>query len=175
MNPRRFRLALLTSSVAALLGACSSTSVVRAVQHERMAPFASIELPPLAEGSLRLFVYRPQALVGQWGAAIVIVNDQWMGNRADPVRENHLLPGAVFVVDVPAGPLRIGWYAPDRGRVADERIELAGIAGTQHHLRWTLLPTRGELQSVDAAQARRDIEALRFSAYVNLATAARSP
>jgi hypothetical protein len=154
----------------ALLSSCSTTTVVRAVQLDRL-PFhgeAKAQLPPLAADTMRLHIYRPQALVGMWGSAIVIVDGQRMGDPSNPVVDNLLLPGTVFVVDTPARPTRVWWQQSGRGEEVDKAIELAPQASPRAYLRWELAPTYGYLRQVPEAEAAPALDALRFSGYVKL-------
>lgn len=170
MNMKPFPAYLFCACVfAQLLTGCSSTDVVRAVQHGSMAPYADIKLPSQAPGTARIFIYRPQAIVGSRGSAIVIVDGKWMGNPANPIQENHLLPGSVFAVDSAAKLARVWWYQPGRGEEKDQVIEVSADRASRWYLRWDLKPTHGYLQPVDESTALKEIQGLRFSAYVNLA------
>ena len=161
---------LAVLSIALALSACSTTSVVRGVQQSRMTPYAEAraDLRPQPADSMRLYVYRPQSVVGMWGNAIVIVDGMRMGNPADPTVENLLLPGAVFVVDTPAKPTRIWWVQSGRGEESELAFELDPSRARIWFLRWDLKPTYGYLRTVDESLARGEIEPLGFSGYVNL-------
>lgn len=150
--------------------ACSTTTVVRGVQQSRMTPYAEAraDLRPQPADSMRLYIYRPQSIVGMWGNAIVIVDGMRMGNPANPTVENLLLPGAVFVVDTPAKPTRVWWDQSGRGEETQLVFELDPAASRVWFLRWDLKPTFGYLRTVDELQARGEIEPLGFSGYVNL-------
>lgn len=167
----RLNVALWLLVAAPLLASCvSSTTIVRAVQHESLRPYsqARADLPPPTAGSLRLYIYRPQAIVGAWGGAIVIVNGRWFGDPANYITNNMLIPGAVFVVDVPDGTAHVTWAQPGRPQGTDKPLELSSASSPVAYLRWTLKPTYGLLEQVPAEQATREIDPLRFSGHVAL-------
>lgn len=152
-----------------LMTGCASTVAVRTAQLSQLPLYADAKqtLPPPPTGTMRLVIYRPQALVGMLGSAIVVVDGHRMGDPANPVVDNRLQPGAVFVVDVPAKPTRVWWL--QSGRVdEDKAIELAPSSASRHYLRWTLAATHGHLSVVPEAQALPDLDGLRFSGYVRL-------
>lgn len=162
-------IALVALSVSVLAG-CSTTTVVRGVQQSRMTPFAEAkaDLRPQPPDAIRLYIYRPQALVGMWGNAIVLVDGKPMGNPANPTVENLLLPGAVFVVDNPARITRVGWVQPGRGEETELVLDLDPTKSRVWYLRWDLKPTYGYLRRVDEAQALAEIASLGLSGYVSL-------
>jgi hypothetical protein len=161
---------LVAGVVAGAISGCSSTTLIRAAQQSRMTPFAEAkaQLPPQPADAMRLYVYRPQALAGMWGNAIVIVGGTRMGNPANPTADNRLLPGAVFVVDTPARSTRVWWEQAGRGEETELAFELDPAKSRVWFLRWDLKATYGYLRPVDEAQARAQIEPLGFSGYVNL-------
>jgi len=162
--------AAAASSLLLLLGGCSNVPVIRAVQLGRLELFkeAKTKLPQLAPDAIRLYVYRPQAVVGLMGNAIVVVDGRRMGNPESPTLENLLLPGAVFVVDTPARRTLVGWQQAGQGDESSKAIELTPELSRIWYLRWDLKPTSGYLQRVEEQQALSEIEPLRLSAYVSL-------
>jgi hypothetical protein len=165
-----FRMAALVTLSACVAAGCSSTTVVRGLQQSRMTPYteAKADLRPQPADAIRLYVYRPQALVGMWGNAIVIVDGTRMGNPANPTAENLLLPGSVFVVDTPARATRVWWVQSGRGEETELALTLDPAQSRVWYLRWELKPTYGYLRRVDEAQAHAEIESLGLSGYVNL-------
>jgi hypothetical protein len=155
---------------ASVLPGCSSTTAARAVQESQMPRYAQArsELPALRDDAVRLYIYRPQAIVGMWGAPVVLVNGTRMGNPSNPVAENLLLPGAVFVVDTPARATRATWIQSSRGEETDKAIDLDPQSARTVYLRWDLKPTYGYLQPIEPKQALAEIESLVFTGYVNL-------
>jgi hypothetical protein len=129
---------------------------------------ARSELPALRDDAVRLYIYRPQAIVGMWGAPVVLVNGSRMGNPSNPVAENLLLPGAVFVVDTPARATRATWIQSSRGEETDKAIDLDPQSARTVYLRWDLKPTYGYLQPIEPKQALAEIESLGFTGYVNM-------
>jgi hypothetical protein len=129
---------------------------------------AKAKLAPLAPDSIRLFVYRPQALLGMAGSAIVVVDGNRMGNPERPTIENLLLPGAVFVVDTPSKRTRVWWEQAGQGDESGRAIEINPDSSRTWYLRWDLKPTYGYLQVVQEKQALPEIESLRMSGHVTL-------
>lgn len=125
-------------------------------------------IPPQPPESVRLIIYRPQGIVGMFGKAIVIVNGKWMGNPADPIRQNMLLPASVFVVDVPTDVVRVWWVQAGRGEEVDKALELSSAKARTWYLRWSMKPEYGYLDPVDEERAKAELTSLRFSGYVNL-------
>jgi hypothetical protein len=162
-----------TAAVLVILTAatgCGNPTLVRLEQQAELPGYldATSTIPAQAENTMRLYIYRPQSMVGMWGSAIVIVNGAWLGDRNNPVIENKLIPGAVFVVDVPAAPARVWSYQSGRGEDLDSALELSPAQSRTWFLRWTLKPTYGYLRAVDEREALAELESLRFSGYVTL-------
>jgi hypothetical protein len=128
---------------------------------------AQEKLPPRAEGDTRIFIFRPQAVVGMLGAPVVIVDGTWMGDPQDPAN-NRMLPGSVFVVDTPAAVTRVWWYQAGRGEEKDMALELPSAESRAWYLRWSMKPTSGYLQRVAEADALREIAPLKFGGYVRV-------
>jgi hypothetical protein len=167
----RPKLALSLALGAALLTSCgSTTTIVRAVQLESLQHYSQVRtsLPDAPVGALRLYIYRPQAVLGMWGGAIVIVNGRWFGDPANYITDNMLIPGAVFVVDVPAGTARVTWAQPGRPEGTDKPLELSSTKSPVMYLRWMLKPTYGLLEEAPADQGASEIVSLRFSGHVTL-------
>jgi hypothetical protein len=164
------RAAVLAALPFSVLAGCSTTTVVRGVQQSRMTPFAEAQagLRPQPADAMRLYIYRPQTVVGMWGNAIVLVDGKHMGNPANPTVENLLLPGAVFVVDTPVKVTRVGWVQSGRGEETELVLDLDPAQSRVWYLRWDLRPTYGYLRRVDDAQAQSEIAPLGLSGYVNL-------
>ena len=162
----------LAMALAALIAAtgCGSPTLVRLEQQAELPAYreARATIPAQAEDTMRLYVYRPQAMVGMWGSAIVIVNGTWLGDRESPLIDNKLIPGAVFVVDVPAAPARVWSYQSGRGEDLETALQLLPAGSRIWFLRWTLKPTYGYLTAVDEREASAELESLRFSGYVKL-------
>ncbi|MEW5787553.1 MAG: hypothetical protein AB1899_06845 [Pseudomonadota bacterium] len=143
---------------ALLLSGCSTSVPVR----------PRIELPAQPGSSIRLVIYRPQTLVGMWGKPTILVNGQPMGIRGSPTNANFLAPGSVFVVDAPASLARVGWIQTGKTEPDAQEIVFRDLPGATRHLRWTLKPTYGYLQEVEAGSARDEIGPLRFTGYMDL-------
>jgi hypothetical protein len=124
-------------------------------------------IPALPPGYTRAHVYRPQAFVGMLGNPVVIVDGVWTGDAKSPV-DNRLLPGAVFVVDSAADPMRAWWYQDGRGEETDRTLSLPSTTARTWYLRWGLKPTYGFLELVAEPQALAEIRSLKFSGYVKL-------
>ena len=171
---RALRWALGAVGFSMLLAACGTdTAAVRQQQQGAASDPAATRpslLPPVPQGTLRLYIYRPQYFVGNWGRAIVIVNGRWFGNPQDPVQDNRMIPGSVFVVDVPQGKARVTWTQPGRPEGTDPALELSAATAPVAYLRWTLKPTYGHLEPVAEAQAAQEIAALRFTGHITLIT-----
>lgn len=159
---RRNLLASLSIGVAFLLAGCATPSGSHPSGRARLAP------PPQPADSIRLFIYRPQTLVGMMGRPVVFVNGRQMGIPGSAVNENLLQPGVVFVVDAPAALTRVSWLQSGKASPGKVEIVYRGLPGTRRHLRWTLEPTYGYLQEVDEAVAAKEIDALRYNGYLNL-------
>ena len=161
---------LLALSCLAVLSGCTNVPLIRATQLERLEPYsqAKATLPPLGESAIRLYIYRPQTVVGMMGNPIVVVDGQRMGNPSNPTIENLLLPGTVFVVDTPAKPTRVWWEQGGQGDESSKAIALTPEAARTWYLRWDLAPTHGYLQPVPEPQALAQLDSLRLSGYVNL-------
>ncbi|MBL8381988.1 MAG: hypothetical protein JNM90_02860 [Burkholderiales bacterium] len=161
---RRHLLALLSIPGALGLAGCASGPEVRPAGRPRFEP------PPQPADSIRLFVYRPQTLVGMAGRPFILVNGRRMGIAGSPVSENQnfLQPGSVFVVDAPAARAEVRWIQSGRNEPSPEAIVYAGQAGARRYLRWTLKATSGFLQEVDEAPAVQEIVPLMYSGYLNL-------
>ena len=159
-------------TVAALSSGCLyAPALVRYSQVQALKPFAEAkgELPSLSPGHTRIFVYRPQRVVGMYGSAVVIVNGKWMGDAAHPSdNTNLLLPGAVFVVDSPADVTRVWWSQGGKGEEKDKALTLRAAETRTWYLRWGMAPTHGFLEVTPEDQAVGEIEPLRFSGYVKL-------
>lgn len=170
-NRRKLTLSLVLA-VSLLTSCASTTTIVRAVQYESLQPYsqARASLPEGPAGSLRLYIYRPQAFVGMWGGAIVIVNGRWFGDPANYITDNMLIPGSVFVVDVPKGAARVTWAQPGRPEGTDMPLDLSSATSAVAYLRWTLKPSYGLLEQAPAEKGAREIESLRFSGHVTLNT-----
>ena len=125
-------------------------------------------IPPKPTKSIRLFVYRPQRFVGWFGTAIIIVNGEWMGNADDPFHENMMLPGTVFVVDVPTDVVRVWWYKKGKGEEVARALELSSAKAKRWYLRWSMDLVDSYLVPIEEHQAIPDLNSLRFSGYVNL-------
>ncbi len=169
MRTLLFALPILISVLAPLSG-CSNVPLVRANQLDKLEPYsrAKASLPPMAQGAMRLYIYRPHAFVGLFGNAIVTVDGHRMGNPSNPTLENLLLPGTVFVVDTPAKPILVSWEQGSQGNDPGKAISLPPEPGRTSYLRWDLAPTRGYLQPVPESEALPQIEPLRMSGYVSL-------
>jgi hypothetical protein len=152
------------------LSGCSNVPLVRANQLAKLDPYsqAKTSLPPVPQGAMRLYIYRPNAFVGLLGNAIVAVDGRRMGNPSNPTLENLLLPGAVFVVDTPAKPTLVSWEQGSRGSDPRNSLSVSPEAARTSFLRWELAPTRGYLQAVPESEALPQIEQLRLSGYVSL-------
>jgi hypothetical protein len=152
----------LATCVAFVLAGCATTAGHAPSQRARLAP------PQQPADSIRLFIYRPQTLVGMMGKPAVLVNGRQMGIAGSPVNENLLQPGSVFVVDAPATLARVTWRQSGKAEPDGDEIVYQGLPGTQRYLRWTLKPTLGYLQEVDEAVAAKEIAPLYYNGYVNL-------
>lgn len=172
MNLMRRILAGTAVVLAALIAAtgCGSPTLVRLEQQAELPGYreARPTIPAQAEDTMRLYIYRPQSMVGMWGSAIVIVNGTWLGDRENPLIDNKLIPGAVFVVDVPAAPARVWSYQSGRGEDLETALQLSPAQSPTWFLRWTLKPTYGYLRTVDEREAAAELESLRFSGYMKL-------
>lgn len=160
MNPGNPITALLLSG-ALLLAGCASTADGRPAQRARLEP------PPQPAESIRLFIYRPQMLVGMLGKPVILVNGQRMGIQGSPVNDNFLEPGSVFVVDAPASVTRVGWIQSRQTQPSADVITYTDMPGARRYLRWTLKPTHGYLQEVAEAVAVEEIGPLRYNGYIN--------
>ncbi len=152
--------ATLFVGVTCLLAGCSTTSDLR----QR----ARLEAPQQPAESIRLFIYRPQTLVGMHGKPVVMVNGQQMGIQGSPVNENFLQPGSVSVVDAPANLTRVEWRQSSKAQPGGEAMTYQGLAGETRYLRWSLKPTYGYLQEMDEAVAAEEIHPLRYNGYLDL-------
>lgn len=170
MSSRRFAAPALVISAWLLASCGSTTTIVRAVQYDSLPSYvqARASLPAQPVGSLRLYIYRPQVLVGMWGGAIVVVNGRWFGDPANYISDNMLVPGTVFAVDVPQGTARVTWAQPARPEGSDAPLNLSSASSPVVYLRWVLRPTYGLLEQVTAAQGSRETESLKFSGHVTL-------
>jgi hypothetical protein len=130
-------------------------------------PYAAAKhrIPLRPNGYTRIYVYRPQALVGMFGSPVVIINGRWMGNPKTP-SDNLLLPGTVFVADASADVTRVWWHQEGKGEETDKAISLPLAEGSTWYLRWGMKPTYGFLEVVSEREAISEIERLRFSGYV---------
>lgn len=160
MNPGNLLTVLLLSG-ACLLAGCASTADCSPAQSGRLEP------PQQPAHSLRLFIYRPQTLVGMLGRPVVLVNDQRMGIQGSPVNDNFLEPGSVFVVDAPASLTRVGWIQSRQTQPDADVITYQNLPGARRYLRWTLKPTHGYLREVAEAEAVEEIGPLRYNGYIN--------
>lgn len=151
-----------------MAGATSLTGCA-AVPDIRPAGRPRFEPPPQPADSIRLFIYRPQTLVGMAGKPFIVVNGRRMGIAGSPVSENFLQPGSVFVVDAPAARAEVRWIQSGRSEPSPEAIVYAGQAGARRYLRWTLKATSGFLHEVEEAPAVQEIVPLMYSGYLNLA------
>jgi hypothetical protein len=115
--------------------------------------------------SLRLFVYRPQVLVGMAGRPVVVVNGRKM---LTALTESMLEPGSVFIVDAPADHTRVDWIQFRNAEASSNPLDFTGLAGATRYLRWTLKPTYGYLEPVSEDVARSEIAPLRYMGYRNL-------
>ena len=120
---------------------------------------AAHQIPPLAAGFTRLFIYRPHVFVGLGGNAIVIINGHWIGDRDDPIKDNKLIPGTVFVVDVPSDQVKVWWYQNGKEDF-DKAFTVSSTTSQTHYLRWSLKPTYGYLDQVDQVKALEEISQL---------------
>jgi len=160
--------ALLVTLIAAT--GCADPTLIRLEQQAELPGYrdARSTIPAQTENTMRLYVYRPQSFVGMWGSAIVIVDGTWLGDRKNPLIDNKLIPGAVFVVDVPAAPARVWSYQSGRGEDVETALSLSPTVSRTWFLRWTLKPTYGYLRTVDEREALAELESLRFSGYVSV-------
>ena len=149
---------------------CVDPTLIRLEQQAELPGYrdARSSIPAQTENTIRLYIYRPQSIVGMWGSAIVIVNGTWLGDRKNPVIDNKLIPGAVFVVDIPAAPARVWSYQSGRGEDVETALQLSPAESRTWFLRWTLKPTYGYLRTVEEREALAELESLRFSGYVTL-------
>jgi len=161
MNCRALFAALSFPVFLPLFG-CAGVSDGALVQRPRMV------LPQQPADSIRLFIYRPQFLLGSAGKPVVFINGRQLGVPGSPVNANFFEPGSVSVVDAPAPRARVTWSQSARVPPGAEVIEVQGVAGTQWYLRWALRPTFGYLQAVEASEAEREIGGLLFGGYLNL-------
>lgn len=129
---------------------------------------ANSALPAQMKGSIRLYVYRPQVLLGRLGHAIILVNGVALADRTSSVTENLLQPEAVFVVDVSGQEARITWDQDGRPEGTDKPIEISARQFPVVYLRWRMKPTYGYLEQVSEQQAKEEITSLGFSGYVKL-------
>lgn len=162
-------------AVATLLSACAYAPTWTAVgtrlyQQSQLEPYttAKSKIPPQPDGHYRIYVYRPQTFVGMSGNAVVIVDGKWMGNINDPVHDNLLLPGTVFIVDSLADVTRVWWYQGGKGDESDKALSLPSADSRTWYLRWSLKPTYGYLETVSEQQPLTEIESLHFTGYVEL-------
>ena len=162
-------MAVMLAALIAVTG-CGSPTLVRLEQQAELPGYreARPTIPVQAEDAMRLYIFRPQSMVGMWGSAVVIVNGAWLGDRENPLIDNKLIPGAVFIVDVPAAPARVWSYQSGRGEDRETALQLVPAQSRTWFLRWTLKPTYGYLTTVDEREASAELESLRFSGYVKL-------
>lgn len=154
-------LVLAMVSVAGWLGACA-TGTESPSQPRRMPRF---ELPQQPEGSVRLYIFRPQGIVGMWGRPVILINGQKL---VSTLTESLLDPNSVVVADVPADRIRVTWMQSSKSTENTDPLVLAGPAGSSLYLRWTLKPTSGHLQQVSESEARSELSPLFFKGYRNL-------
>ena len=159
MTRHRLLTPLCAFAMLLLLGCAANNKEGRTAQRPRLGP------PAQASNSLRLVIYRPQALVGMWGRPFVIVNGQMM---VTSLRDSLLDPGSVFVVDAPENHTQVTWLQSRQTVPSTDPLVFQGLPGATRYLRWTLKPTYGYLELVPEDIAREEIIPLHYMGYRNV-------
>ena len=167
---RKIYLFPLLITIASFLFGCATPIPSRVEQFSELESYADTKssIPPQSSNVMRVYIYRPQAFIGMFGSDIVIIDGKWMGDKSDPVRDNYLLPGSVFVVDIPRESTRIWTYDTGRRKETDRVIALSSENKQIWFLRWAMKPTYGYLEIVDEDEAVLEIQKLLFSGYVKI-------
>jgi hypothetical protein len=132
-------------------------------------PALQARLAPQRDGVTRLYIYRPQRLLGALGKPVVIINDYWFG-KAGQSAYSPLSPGAVFVVDSLA-PIHRAWLYQGGSEDRQHQLSLPAGSGRTHYLRLQMHPTYASLKEVDARTAVAEIDQLQLSGYFGLPAA----
>jgi hypothetical protein len=132
-------------------------------------PLLQARLVPQRNDVTRLYIYRPQRLLGAFAKPVVIVNDYWFG-RADQSTYSPLRPGAVFVIDSQA-PIQRAWLYQSGSEDREHQLTLPADSGRTHYLRLHMHPTYVSLEEVDTQTAVAEINQLQLSGYFDLPAA----
>lgn len=134
---------------------------------DRSSSFATAygRLPPLAEGNIRLHIYRTQAF-GGYPRPIAVVDGSYVGAAGRPLLPHR----SAFVLDTSARQLDLWLFTIEETRAEDmgRKISVSPRDGPTFFFRLGLGPTFTFLEQVAESEAMKEMRSLTFTGYLTL-------
>ena len=170
--PAAFCAAVVLAGCNAVGGLVVGGHIAGEASVDRSTSFAAVseKLPPLADGHIRLYVYRPQVF-GGYPRPIAVVDGSFIGLVERGVaRSTRLSHRSVFVVDMPSRPVDVWLYTIEETLHQDmeRKIAVSPQDGQVLFLRIALGSTYHFFERVAESEAMKDIRDLTFTGYVRL-------
>lgn len=124
------------------------------------------QVPQQSDNTTRIYIYRPQRLLGSAAKPVVIINGESFGDKNNP-KVNLLPPASVFIVDSSAPKFEM-WLFQNNKEEFDKKTQFRATPGKTKFFRLGMKSTYTFLEAVKSDKAIDEIQKLRLTGYKNL-------